>query len=278
MFNKASYGEQTTFLAYIKPSMMSCWNYSHQSQSQSSHHINTHALSHTRAFFYSSQSAISNMPPPRPPPEPASNDARPKPSKKAGKPTIGSASKFSKDGDSVSKKKPKGSKKKRKRAKERGDKRARKERRAKQQREEAEARKEQTRREEEQRREEQKWHAQNPKPGISSQQGDREKYGFQYHRWAKACETFFEDKEAPFPRPHRYGCKQKRCIRGDKLNICHHDVEKTLRGSGMYSEKWLRKERLRWHPDKFSGRPEVRDEAQELFQLIERVREGEGER
>lgn len=46
----------------------------------------------------------------------------------------------------------------------------------------------------------------------------------------------------------------------------------------MYSEKWLRKERLRWHPDKFSGRPEVRDEAQELFQLIERVREREGER
>lgn len=37
----------------------------------------------------------------------------------------------------------------------------------------------------------------------------------------------------------------------DGVHACQHDVEKLLRGSGLYSYEWLRQERLRWHPDRF---------------------------
>lgn len=37
----------------------------------------------------------------------------------------------------------------------------------------------------------------------------------------------------------------------DGMHACQHDVEKLLRGSGLYSYEWLRQERLRWHPDRF---------------------------
>lgn len=45
------------------------------------------------------------------------------------------------------------------------------------------------------------------------------------------------------------------------LAACEHDLEQVLRASGKYSRDWLRKERLRWHPDQVARRcsPEVRD-------------------
>ncbi|OCK86045.1 hypothetical protein K432DRAFT_377144 [Lepidopterella palustris CBS 459.81] len=36
------------------------------------------------------------------------------------------------------------------------------------------------------------------------------------------------------------------------LRACVHDVETLFRGSGLYSYEWLRRERLRWHPDQFA--------------------------
>jgi hypothetical protein len=42
-------------------------------------------------------------------------------------------------------------------------------------------------------------------------------------------------------------------------------------GSGVYDDKWLKKERLRWHPDKFPGREEVNAMAQEIFQMLQKL-------
>ncbi|KAK7981637.1 hypothetical protein PG996_009328 [Apiospora saccharicola] len=45
------------------------------------------------------------------------------------------------------------------------------------------------------------------------------------------------------------------------LAACEHDLEQVLRASGKYNRDWLRKERLRWHPDQVARRcsPEARD-------------------
>ncbi|KAK8868553.1 Phosphatidylglycerol/phosphatidylinositol transfer protein [Apiospora arundinis] len=45
------------------------------------------------------------------------------------------------------------------------------------------------------------------------------------------------------------------------LAACEHDLEQLLRASGKYNRDWLRKERLRWHPDQFARKcdPKQRD-------------------
>ncbi|EMD88162.1 hypothetical protein COCC4DRAFT_63722 [Bipolaris maydis ATCC 48331] len=45
-------------------------------------------------------------------------------------------------------------------------------------------------------------------------------------------------------------CKMLK-LEENSIHACHHDVEKLLRASGLYSYEWLRQERLRWHPDRF---------------------------
>ncbi|KAF1843509.1 uncharacterized protein K460DRAFT_418562 [Cucurbitaria berberidis CBS 394.84] len=60
----------------------------------------------------------------------------------------------------------------------------------------------------------------------------------------------------------------------DGIQACHHDVEKLLRASGLYSYEWLRQERLRWHPDRFGRlceehwRETGRKMAGEMFKLM----------
>jgi hypothetical protein len=95
-----------------------------------------------------------------------------------------------------------------------------------------------------------------------------------YRFWAKACETYFNNRSAPFPRPPVYTCYKNHCVKGEKLGRCHHCIEQLLRGSGEYSEQYLKTERLRWHPDKFSSRQEHLSEAQEMFQMIQRLIDG----
>lgn len=73
----------------------------------------------------------------------------------------------------------------------------------------------------------------------------------------------------------------------DSIHACQHDVEKLLRGSGLYSYEWLRQERLRWHPDRFGRlceeewRERGKKMAGEMFKmmsaLIEEVRSVEGD-
>jgi hypothetical protein len=63
-----------------------------------------------------------------------------------------------------------------------------------------------------------------------------------------------------------------------ELGACVHDVEMLLRGVGdEYSAKWLFKESLRWHPDRFGRKcnPSWRDEgtkiASEMFIILQEL-------
>jgi hypothetical protein len=108
----------------------------------------------------------------------------------------------------------------------------------------------------------------------STQEIDCRANSASYQAWSQACTKFFADPSQPFPQPPHSRCGRKGCIRGEKLAACHHDVEIMLSGSGLYSERWLKIQRLSWHPDKFSTRPEAREMAQELFQMIQRLIDG----
>jgi hypothetical protein len=100
-----------------------------------------------------------------------------------------------------------------------------------------------------------------------------------YEQWASAGTDFFTDRHAsarkfPIPKNLKF-CSKSVCIKGEKLGICHHQLKGLLRGSGLYDVSWLKKERLRWHPDKFPGREEVKELAQEMFQMFQRLIDGD---
>ncbi|KAF2648924.1 hypothetical protein K491DRAFT_573696, partial [Lophiostoma macrostomum CBS 122681] len=67
-------------------------------------------------------------------------------------------------------------------------------------------------------------------------------------------------------------CKHNKAA-GD-LNICAHELEHLLRGSGCYSHAFLKEERNKWHPDKFARhchpahRDDLKRKSQELFVMM----------
>lgn len=93
-------------------------------------------------------------------------------------------------------------------------------------------------------------------------EADRRLYSGNFVTWSAACTAFFTDPAAPFPCPPTHGITKGSCIRGEQLGACHHDVEKTLNGCGSYSDRFLKRERLRWHPDHFSGKVQHQELAQ----------------
>ncbi|KUJ13823.1 uncharacterized protein LY89DRAFT_672104 [Mollisia scopiformis] len=111
----------------------------------------------------------------------------------------------------------------------------------------------------------------------------------EYVEWNANCKEFFAaetikdlfDEEVSFPVIKAEVCGHTRdCVRGEKLGICHHDVLRVLRGSGVHveGEQWierLKRERLRWHPDKFVRKmgTEFKDEAKEMFQMVQVILE-----
>ena len=116
----------------------------------------------------------------------------------------------------------------------------------------------------------------------------------EYKAWHRECKAFFaQDKSAelsmmtqglPFPkiRGRLCGVSSRDCVRGEKLGICQHDVLRVLKGAGVDidGEEWLerlKRERLRWHPDKFSSKMGKRweAEAKEIFQMIQALAENE---
>lgn len=102
----------------------------------------------------------------------------------------------------------------------------------------------------------------------------------QYQQWDEDCATFFSNRHAnseQFPIPTGFGsCREKVCVKGDKLGFCQHQLRELFIGSGEYKMVWLKRERLRWHPDKFPNRDEVRVLAQEMFQVIQALIDGGG--
>ena len=96
-----------------------------------------------------------------------------------------------------------------------------------------------------------------------------------FQTWSQACHNFFANSSQPFPQTPTYGCKENRCIKGELVSACHHDMERTMIGSGCYSKDWLKKERLKWHPDKFHGMGGIQEMAAEMFVLIQRLIDGD---
>jgi hypothetical protein len=131
----------------------------------------------------------------------------------------------------------------------------------------------------------------------------------EYKRWVKHCQQFFGQKrnvtkddktsgdnkttsgknipkevEVPFPHIKGTDCTvgSRDCVKGEKLGICQHDVLRVLKGAGIQNdgEQWferLKRERLRWHPDKFAHKMGKKHEAEakELFQMIQALAERE---
>ena len=102
---------------------------------------------------------------------------------------------------------------------------------------------------------------------------DRIRYGRVYQVFVKGCENFARSPEV-FPPFGSYSCGKERCTKYENLAVCGHNVEKTFRGSGQYSEEFLQQQRRTWHPDKFSGRGSVQVKAKELFQIIGNLKWG----
>jgi hypothetical protein len=121
--------------------------------------------------------------------------------------------------------------------------------------------------------------------GESQQADDPVRYQYRpaskekYEKWSASCREFFSDplaSAAKFPRPRGMdGCKEKGCVKGEGLAVCHYQLSRLLRGCDAYELTWLKRERLRWHPDKFPGREEVKALAQEMFQMLQRLIDGD---
>lgn len=115
---------------------------------------------------------------------------------------------------------------------------------------------------------------------LRHQNKDVSRYGEDYLTLTTELQTFktCTDDSAPFPTFKNFGCAKTGCLKGETIGCCHHDLEKVLRGSGQFSEKWLKKERHQWHPDKFPGTCErmvgARERAGEVFKLCQKLLDG----
>jgi hypothetical protein len=106
-----------------------------------------------------------------------------------------------------------------------------------------------------------------------------------YAQWTKQCDEYFACKapRTTFKHPPQSVCRCREVFCMQRKNIegavgaCKHDLEALLRGSGEYSLAWLRRERLRWHPDKFGQRcdsifrPELTKKATQMYALFEEL-------
>ncbi|TGO89478.1 hypothetical protein BPOR_0107g00040 [Botrytis porri] len=104
---------------------------------------------------------------------------------------------------------------------------------------------------------------------------DRATYGNAFDEFSASAAAFITDNTREFPRLKKHGCARNNCVQGEILGVCHHEVELTLRGSGVFDEKMMKKERLRWHPDRWTGKGDLQIKANELFQLIQRIIDGD---
>ncbi|ESZ96896.1 hypothetical protein SBOR_2690 [Sclerotinia borealis F-4128] len=107
------------------------------------------------------------------------------------------------------------------------------------------------------------------------QRRDREAYGSAFDDFSTSAADFIKDNTKPFPKLKKHGCERNNCVNGNVLGVCHHEVEATLRGSGCFDEKSVKKERLRWHPDRWTGKGQLQVMSNELFQLIQRIVDGD---
>ncbi|KAG9235363.1 hypothetical protein BJ875DRAFT_483312 [Amylocarpus encephaloides] len=102
--------------------------------------------------------------------------------------------------------------------------------------------------------------------------------------WHQSCEKFFSVNSTlpannTFPKPPtlKTTCRKKICVRSERLSACCCTLRVLFKSKGMSSVDW-KKERLRWHPDRFSKLgtdEEVVVCAKEMFQLFQGIVGGE---
>ncbi|KAK8051085.1 hypothetical protein PG993_002470 [Apiospora rasikravindrae] len=98
----------------------------------------------------------------------------------------------------------------------------------------------------------------------------RAKLAESYYVWKTEADGALSPSAPPLARFPQLAaevclCEELTCKfekeRDGGLAACEHDLEQVLRASGQYGRDWLRKERLRWHPDQIGRRcdPQLRD-------------------
>lgn len=101
----------------------------------------------------------------------------------------------------------------------------------------------------------------------------------EYLAWKMMCDTFFNSyrdesiRTTRFPIVNNGICPDlsySKCLQADNLRCCVHDLERILQGGGRCNSGILKKERLRWHPDRFSIAAEKDQlKAKEMFQMLQ---------
>lgn len=105
-----------------------------------------------------------------------------------------------------------------------------------------------------------------------------------YGMWTHVCDKYFtENKHTNFIECPvlLQKCRDLGCIARKQepynINVCAHEMEAVLRGSHQYGIKFLRSERLRWHPDRFarvcdsSAKQSLGAKAAQMFAIIEEL-------
>ncbi|KAN0119169.1 hypothetical protein V8E51_001377 [Hyaloscypha variabilis] len=73
---------------------------------------------------------------------------------------------------------------------------------------------------------------------VLRERNDRVLYGSAYTWFARGCEQLSQLTKS-VPPLGNFDRKKGNCTGGDKLGVCHHDIEKPFRGSGFYSQEFL---------------------------------------
>lgn len=100
-----------------------------------------------------------------------------------------------------------------------------------------------------------------------------------FRQWFARCEALLArpDTMTSFPDPPSWPCT-KGCQTDPVLKACRHTIERLYRASGADLRTFLKKERQKWHPDKFSRCPRssrglMQAKATKMFQIIEVIRQ-----
>jgi len=113
-----------------------------------------------------------------------------------------------------------------------------------------------------------------------------------YADWSRACEKYFLDEieTAAFSNPAQFlskaaQCREYTCVKGEWLGICRHELLTLFRGNGKFGLNWLRKELLRWEPDRFAGnigrgedKKGAREMAGQIYKLVQKLIDDYGHR
>jgi hypothetical protein len=92
-------------------------------------------------------------------------------------------------------------------------------------------------------------------------------------QWREDTEAFFNTPDQPFPDPPSFKCERVSCVAQAKsrsLKVCGHSIRMAFQN--VYPKIDVKKERLRWHPDKV---PDHQGKAREVFCVLQELYEND---